>query len=239
MEILTWNNHSPIRVTPEHPLLVCEMIPAYGRHGRVSLDLVRWAEAKVTLDDSFTAFAVPKEVEDVGQVLTERVATYTNRWGRQETQRWRRSFPVNRDFMTLVGYYLAEGTKVRTKQKTGHVCLCFGKSLLESQYAHEATMCAKRLGLNSRIDVTKYGNRVTIFSTPLMAFFEENFGYGSRNKRLPLWAIRLPKVKLVPMLAAYTRGDGCRVPPRTPRSIPRFLVASVSRTLSNRYVWCA
>src|SRR5438552_17647540 len=92
-------------------------------------------------------------------------------------------------------------------------------------------MCAKRLGLNSRIDVTKYGARVTIFSTPLMAFFEENFGYGSGHKHLPLWVIKLPREKLEPMLAAYAKGDGCRVPQRTPRSNPRFLLASVSRNL--------
>jgi len=206
IEIRTWNNQQTIRLTPEHPLLMCETIPRYGREGRTTLDVLQWTEA-AQVAEGLTAFPVIRETEDMEEIIAEKTSTYTDQWGHRRTDRWSRKFPVNTSFMTLVGYYLAEGTRSGRKGR-GNMKLCFGKNLLEWQYAYEAIEAARELGLNSHVDITKYGLGVTVFSTPLMCFLEENFGYGSKNKHLPLWVLKLPKEKLESMLRAYTNGDG-------------------------------
>ncbi|MDV3277539.1 MAG: P-loop NTPase [Nitrososphaerales archaeon] len=113
--------------------------------------------------------------------------------------------------MVLLGYYLAEGSVVRKKNRgLCAVRFTFGISEREFEFANELTRAASRLGFNPNLYKAQTGWRVEISSTALSRWLEQEFGTGAREKRVPLWIKLLPPEKLDWLFNCYVNGDGHR-----------------------------
>jgi nitrogen fixation NifU-like protein len=116
--------------------------------------------------------------------------------------------PVNSRLLKLVGYYLSEGY-VRTDKCKGTLGFVFSHK--EEHYALEVAGLVKsifgiRVGskrcVRNSIDITFYSAR-------LARFFENNFGKGAMNKRMPHSFLLLPTEKQKYLIQGLWNGDGC------------------------------
>lgn len=112
----------------------------------------------------------------------------------------------NEDLMWLFGFYLGDGyilhTKNRRKSKVSFAVPENQKELIKSL---ETTL--KKL---FKYELKgKYEYYVTIYSTIIANFFEENGFYGkAKTKKVPEWVFSLPQSELISFLAGYIDSDG-------------------------------
>ena len=114
--------------------------------------------------------------------------------------------PVNRDFLRLLGYYLAEGSV--TFQKRGALIRFDFDSKEENLAKDVQELLSTLFGLKSSITRTSNTCRVNASSVILGNFLNNLVGTGSHRKHLPFWLICLPKDKLASLLKGYWLGDG-------------------------------
>ncbi len=213
----------PLRLTPDHPVLVSTIKHSRNLGKHLLTNSAQWTKAEQIAQNlpdckQFTVLPCLSEVQDREEIVVEHKIQYLTWYGRVQTSHWIKRFPCNSDLMTIIGYYLAEGfpaTQVKKGRKTGnkkwksaYPQFSLGKELKEFQYAYEIVSAAKNLGLKSRIEVTRYGVRVTIYSAALAKLLVDNFGKGASKKKIPIWALMLPKEKLEFLFKAYMNGDG-------------------------------
>ena len=230
VEIETPASASPLRVTPNHPILISNGSFSYPNNRKTRLlSSFQWVEAGQILKtdaSTFLALPIPKEVYDKSEIS---VSYKINQF-----RTGVKTFPVNAAFMTIAGYYLAEGSegsqghRADGSWKNGHTQFQLGKGLMEFQYAFEITEAARELGLGSTMSQNKNGVAVIIYSTHLIRILKEQFGSRATGKRLPKWVLTLPNEKLEPLLRAYTNGDGHF---ESEVSYPVWTTRSVSRNL--------
>ncbi len=238
ISIKVWGAIDALKLTPEHNVFSSFILrPKTWRNEKIEtrLSSITWLEAQDVEVNSFLMFPVlNNDTKPRTEILVERIAEYIDGNGKQRRDSWwSRNFPINKDLMTIIGYYLAEGYegfKYKTprphrKKVYGHVHFSFGKSLIEHQYASEVIEAAKNLGFNSRLDLNQYGIKVTVFSTLLMSFIKEHFGVYSYGKHLPNWIYDCPKELLEELLRTYLNGDGHKA------SQIHWSVSSISREL--------
>ena len=121
------------------------------------------------------------------------------------------SIAIEKETMTLLGYYLAEGDIIKRK-KRGQCAVryCFGRGDRELAFATEVVKAGSALGYHPNLYMGKTGWRVEIWSVSLARWIAKEFGTGASMKRVPLWMKLLPPDKLDWMLSAYVNGDGNR-----------------------------
>ena len=112
---------------------------------------------------------------------------------------------INRHFMKLIGYYLAEGY-IRKSESQGEefyqACFAFG----EKEIKEDMEKCVEEVfGISP-----SEGDHILTVSSRIVYEVFENLGCGkdSHSKKVPELAKSLPKEKIRPMLAAYFAGDG-------------------------------
>jgi intein/homing endonuclease len=112
---------------------------------------------------------------------------------------------VNKDFMKLIGYYLAEG---HVSVQRGGVIFSFGKT--EKDLAEEVLELLKKVfGSRSKIYKTDTSLQVGCNSITLGHFLVNLVGKGAHNKFIPLWMLKLPPDKQLALIHGYWNGDGC------------------------------
>jgi len=137
--------------------------------------------------------------------------------------------PVEKDFLELVGWYLAEGSSHRAYIR-------FSLGPKEKKEAYEIRGIIKGLfGLKTSIHIRtgdKTGIEVSACHSQLANIFENLFGVGANNKHLPDIFIALPGEKLKHLLKAYWKGDGnyTKISKRVRHTA--MTTTTVSRTLS-------
>jgi hypothetical protein len=130
---------------------------------------------------------------------------------------------IDYNFCKVIGFYLAEGSirgDGRTIQFTFH--------RKETDYAKVIIDWAKKLGLNP---FTAYGKGtfiVYVSNKGLSNWFSLNFGNGSYNKKLPNWALFLPRKKQYEIIKCHFLGDGTL----NDKYRPSVYVSTKSRTLA-------
>jgi intein/homing endonuclease len=127
-----------------------------------------------------------------------------------------RSVEVNAHLMTLIGYYLAEGSTANTTPgKPGEVQrnvteYSFGKAPKELQHAEDVVAAAQALGFPAKRGLRDGCYRVLVHSRHLAEYLRGTFGGHATQKRIPQWVIDLPIDKLEVLLNTYLNGDGYR-----------------------------
>jgi len=117
------------------------------------------------------------------------------------------SFPVDEDFLWMVGMYLAEGCK-------GTRSITFSLHRDEVTFQDRLVSLFSRWGFNPVLrphaDPEVQSARVDVGSTTLALWFPEWLGDGCQNKRVPEELMTLPPEKLRALLQGLHDGDGSK-----------------------------
>jgi len=118
---------------------------------------------------------------------------------------------LNKDFMKLAGFYLAEGC-ITFQKRGGMITFSFGKH--EQKYANEVKKLLHNIfSVEAKIREKETALSVEVYSDILAQFFETLFSKGALNKKIPLWMLYLPIEKQKHLIEGYFRGDGHRAKP--------------------------
>ena len=113
---------------------------------------------------------------------------------------------VDKKFMRLLGYYLAEGSGVGNHQ----IRLTFDTK--EKEYHKDVKKLIKEVfGVNTNKDVI-IGNstNIAVSTRLIMDFLKSLVGGNAKEKKLPPWVLYLPKDKQKELVRGYWSGDGCK-----------------------------
>ncbi len=103
---------------------------------------------------------------------------------------------------SVIGLFVAEGS-IRPDNRT--VQFTFNRT--EIAFAEIVKKWSKRAGLHCQEDFGAGTRIIYIHSKAAANFFGDNFGRGSWNVCLPLWAMKLPRNKQLKIIEYYFRGD--------------------------------
>ena len=129
---------------------------------------------------------------------------------------------LNRSFLRLLGYYISEGCSADS------LAFCF--NINEKLYIEETVGSLKILGLSTRI--AKQGNKATVWADCKEAslLFASLCGKGAHNKKLPYFALNLPKEDLSMIIQGIWRGDGSLF--KNKNGFLRSVFSTVSKSLA-------
>ena len=217
IEVKTWGSYFVTRATPEHPFLASHLI---WNNDRSKLVQLHWVEAEALKVGDFLCLPRPKETPAPASISV--TSSMRTRWGTLSIKE--ESIPLTDDFLSVAGWYLAEGWFSRSSRD---IVFSLGKSQLEYHRAFELKASIERLGISTRLEVSKNGVRVHAYSTKLGRVLAKHFGEGAARKRLPQWVLRLPIQKAAILLESYLEGDGYKI------SEGKFVSSTVSRQLAH------
>ena len=115
---------------------------------------------------------------------------------------------INKDFLRLAGYYLAEGS---LKDKVTKTYLSFTFNINEENLAQDVIDIAKKLfSINAYKKIKKERNTlvVTINNVFIVRLFKSLFGSGADKKKIPNWMMLLPIEKQKSLIYGLWEGDG-------------------------------
>jgi ATP-binding protein involved in chromosome partitioning len=192
-------------LTEDHPVLTRHV--SHRKDGNI-LETFAWSDAsslevaRQGRSTDLVAFPRISQIEDI------RTIHFYVRY-RQNQKRF--GLRVGPELMTLLGYYLAEGSITgRKKRGLCAVRFTFGKTEKEFGYAMELASASFRLGFAPNVCKEKSAWRVEISSVVLARWLAKDFGRGAKAKRVPMWVKLLPPEKLDWLFACYVNGDGHR-----------------------------
>ena len=225
----------PIRLTPEHPVLIIKARSCRARK-RIGLCLPGLDNSHCVVCQQGYKY-IPEFI--LASQLTS--GTKKNSWSRMVLLAPRITsvhdldsidgVPVTPALLKLAGYYLAEGS-ITEQQRGKHVRFDFGKK--ESAYANEVAILIYTL-FNKRATVkeTATGLRVSISSKQIGTFLMIHFGKNSHTKKIPLWIMTLPVLKQNKLIKGYWLGDGnFGLDKRGIGTVPHLSCTTVSRSLA-------
>jgi len=119
---------------------------------------------------------------------------------------------LNKDFLRLVGYYLAEGHVSKIKNRPNSYALGLTFSENEHEFIEDAEEIAGKLFKD--VDIRTHGNKrnrtvqITISSSILALIFKALFGDGCYAKKVPHYFLFLPLDLQRELIKGLFRGDG-------------------------------
>ena len=115
-----------------------------------------------------------------------------------------KTLPVNNDFLSVCGWYLAEGS---IGHAANSVTFYFGLSAVEKKLATRCQAALMNLGCSGNIYYNKTSTAVVSYGS-IRWILEEQFLHGAGSKKLPRWVFELPEDKQRILFNAYMEGDG-------------------------------
>ena len=118
---------------------------------------------------------------------------------------------LNKDFMRLVGYYLAEGCVTFRKNRPNSGTLQFTFNKDEKEYINDVVNLIEGIFNLEPYLVDNFASntvQITVNSNILASVFKHLFGDGSLNKDIPEELMKLPTEKQVELIKGLFRGDG-------------------------------
>jgi ribosomal protein uS19 len=110
---------------------------------------------------------------------------------------------VNKDFLRLVGYYLAEGCT-----RKNDVVFTFSKK--EKDYIKDVKRLLEKIfKIKVHLEFKKNYCHIAVYSVVLKRMFDKLFERGAKNKSIPVWMLYLPSEKQKYIVLSHWRGDGC------------------------------
>jgi glycosyltransferase involved in cell wall biosynthesis/predicted SAM-dependent methyltransferase/intein/homing endonuclease len=162
-------------------------------------------------------------VTDEGLLYTAYFNKLVQKMTKHASNPIRNRIEVTPEFLRLLGYYVAEGSSAGS-----HIRFNFGKN--DAELIADAINTVKKLGLSYRLcRETHRCTPLLINSIILKKVFENWFGVGAKNKRLPKWLLELPPAKLWAFIKGIWLGDGCK---RKANGYDYFEYSTASKTLA-------
>jgi intein/homing endonuclease len=204
--------------TAEHPILVVKRTDRNKKLHNTNYDCV-WKRADEIEVKDYLVYPIQKEEADLQSITVD----YDLRKKDTISKKLPTEISLDSDFLRLMGYYIAEGF-VHNRE------VCFTFNANEVEYLEDVKhIMAKAFGLQSS-SLTRRNSTTLIFnSAPLGRLFEEWFGKGASNKKIPHFAMLLPASKQVEIVKGMWRGDGCVI-----GSQQRANFKTISKTLSEQ-----
>jgi len=115
------------------------------------------------------------------------------------------------EFWRVVGYWIAEGYTTTGRWNDRKTRVQFSFHALEAEYHNDIKRIMGKYGIPVTLKKNSKNCIVVCFSSLQMAQFLSGFGNSALNKKLPLWAQRLPDEFIRQMFDGWWRGDGCDV----------------------------
>jgi (E)-4-hydroxy-3-methylbut-2-enyl-diphosphate synthase len=190
---------APFRLTPEH------RVWAFPRPVRWKGGRAKHPHIAALLRQGVAPCWVPAGELDAGWVLAspvlqdkeDRVTLASDGLG---------EVLVDEDFLTLCGYYLAEGTMSGKGGRPYQQFFYFHER--QVGYVERLRTALARLGLRPSLVHRRHTTEVITHSLALGRLLDELFGRGADAKRLPAWMLRLPHDKQAALLRALWEGNG-------------------------------
>lgn len=110
---------------------------------------------------------------------------------------------VTSGLLRLAGYYVSDGHV----SDGGRLAVYFGAQ--EGAYAADVVQCLRDIGIRATTKSQQNMQIVTARCRPFTEWLTGEFGSGSRDKKAPLWVMRLPVERQREYLRGLWRGDGC------------------------------
>jgi len=123
-----------------------------------------------------------------------------------------KNIPLTNEFMRLVGYYLAEESVSKIKNRPNSYALVLTFSEKEEDFINDVVTIAEEIF--KKVDIRKYRNKanktiqISISSSLLAVIFKNMFGDNCYAKKIPLEFLYLPLVKQKELIKGAFRGDG-------------------------------
>jgi len=198
-------------LTPDHPVLATTLSKGTGpNYWKWRWHEPEWVPAGDLTRRHILLYPIVAKTKDVSTLrLSEFLALPRDAQGRvhfkRETATSRRlidDVPVNKDFMRLAGYFLADGTT-----HSRGITIYFGPK--DDAYVADVVRIIERL-FGYRAAVRREGSvrRVECYAGILRELFLKLFGKYSYGKSLPQWFLYLPRDKQAELVRGYWRGDG-------------------------------
>jgi nitrogen fixation NifU-like protein len=215
-----------VRLTPEH-LVFAIKVPSGQKFLRNKWKrklIPGWYHVEDLVKRDIAVYPIMNKVQDIGflELTTNRL-----KWDFRSKNLPKR-IPINSNFLRLVGYYLSEG-HVSLKKCSSYIAFTF--HIKEHEYVKDIQRIVKKL-FNLDVVIKKIPKRNTcvvyIYSSALARFFNESFGSGAQNKKIPDQFLLLPPKKQKELIKGLWRGDGYI---NLNRNGPRAGYVSISYTL--------
>lgn len=201
----------PTLLTPEHPVLATTLEKGTGsRYWNWTWHDLGWVPAGELTPQHTLLYPIVSETRDVPSLrVSELLGLPRDRSGRvhfeRETATSRRltdDLVLNRDFMRLAGYFLADGTITPRG-----ITFYFGPK--DDSYVRDVVKIIERLfGYRPRVRRTGSVRRVECYTGVFRELFLKLFGKYSFGKSVPHWFLYLPIEKQAELVKGYWRGDG-------------------------------
>lgn len=184
-------------LTPEHPVLAVRRIHKKNHNKEFKSE---WIETQDLRKGDYLLYPILKE-ERERSVLD---LVYSKRKKDTRSKTLPKQISVSTDFLRLCGYYIAEGyTNRRSINFTFHT--------KEEVYAEDVREIIRKVfGLTSqkRYRLGKKTIDISCASSYLSEIFDEWFGKGALQKRIPEFLMFLSKEKQKSLVQGLWRGDG-------------------------------
>ena len=218
--VRTYHCSEALILTPTHPVLVKRLAGCvYGRQKRCypwckqhcshkppHLPQPVFVPAGELTEQDILLFPVPKQDLQQTPTCTRVRDWFTYPKGFRSKNRLPEEIVICNDWLTLAGYYLAEGHCASNRKR---VEFCFHRD--ERSLAREVHRAVRSLfGLDTDMRVQGKSRIVGVNSVALGNVFAGLFGRLQQERRIPVSWIHLPTERLWYLVRAFMNGDGCR-----------------------------
>ncbi len=148
--------------------------------------------------------------------------------------------PLNKKFLRLIGYYLAEGHSFKSKNRPNSYTLGFTFSEKEKKYVEDVVNIFKQIFKQTNISIhhnsINHTIQITIYNSILGILFKNLFGENCYNKKIPHNYLFLPKDKQKELLRGLFRGDGHLRIRKAGQGGSEYILEGVSDTLTQQII---
>ena len=239
----------PIEFTDNHPILAVKRSEngskhKWKRHSRKELlkrANYRWCRADELEIGDYVLVPIPKETCDAKEFnfrkyvdipLVEREGNFyilskmkNGAYRVSSSNPISKVLPLNEDFLSICGFYIAEGSCSGRVSKKNALEISFGKTEKEIKLVHECVVRLRKLGFPAQFREGDHDTTVYTSSRVLAQLFTNIFGRGAENKSIPYDLFILPPEKQKWLLRGMFLGDAW-----VGKNIVEF--ATVSKTLA-------
>ncbi len=202
-----------VSLTPNHPVLTTNIKKGIGTDywKKFKINNPKWKEAGALTKEDWVLYPIIKETKDKKNIkISDFIETTKLKDGfiiskrpTHTSNKIPNKIDINKNFMRLVGYYLAEGHTHKHM-----LTLSFNKN--EKEYIKDVKDLLKKIfRLKPNIKIEKNVCKITIYSKLAANLFKLLFGKYAHKKQIPHWIMILPKEKQKELIKGYWRGDGC------------------------------